>query len=72
MPKTAMDENGSPELSQDDIGLSRHASLVNTEAKALPVQCFSKRDLGLRVFRTDSRHSLGSLRRCQVVDHALM
>ncbi len=51
-----MDEDRDPTTRKNDVGLSREASAMKTEAEALTMQPSSQDKLGRRIATADARH----------------
>ena len=61
MPKAAVNENHGFLFGQHYVWASRQVLPVQAEAKSHPVQNGTNTNLGLSVFRTNSRHITASL-----------
>jgi hypothetical protein len=59
MPETAMDENDSPPLGEDNVGLPRQILAMKAETAAHPMQSPPDSQFRLRVLVSDQAHDLG-------------
>lgn len=69
VPEASVDENDSAVSCQDDVRCAGKAADILAEAEAAAEQFPAYRDLRIRVFRPDVRHTFVPLALCHCVGH---